>query len=120
MGTTSFNPWLAPPRQKAPKSATSPYPRKCATLGDVPELSRFFGIIITMYYNDHEPGHFHARYGAHKAIIKLESLEISEGFLPPRVMGLVLEWVVMHRDELSRNWVRAKAKEPLLPIAPLE
>jgi len=58
----------------------------------VPELSRFLGIIVTMYYNDHEPPHFHARYGEHQAIIALESLRVIDGALPPRVLGLVLEW----------------------------
>ena len=86
----------------------------------MPELSRFFGVVITMFYNDHEPAHFHARYGTQKAIISLDSLNVLAGSLPPRVMGLVLEWVVMHRAELQDNWSRAKAKQPLLSIAPLE
>lgn len=80
----------------------------------MPEFSRFFGVIITMFCNDHEPPHFHVRYGAHKALIGLDSLDVLVGSLPSRVMGLVLEWVVLHRDEL-RDWNRAKAKEPLLP-----
>ena len=86
----------------------------------MPEISRFLGIIIAMYYNDHEPPHFHARYGEHKAIIALESLRVLDGALPSRVLGLVLEWVAVHRDELLLDWERARAKEPLLPIAPLE
>jgi hypothetical protein len=77
-------------------------------------------VVITMFYNDHEPSHFHARYGTHKAIIALESLKVIAGSLPPRVMGLVLEWVMLHRDELNANWNRARAKEPLATIAPLE
>jgi hypothetical protein len=85
----------------------------------VPELSRFLGIIVTMYYNDHEPPHFHARYGEHRALIALESLRVIDGALPSRVLGLVLEWAAVHRDELVADWARARAKEPLLPIAPL-
>ena len=58
----------------------------------MPELSRFFGIIIAMYYNDHSPPHFHARYGSHKVSIAIGSLAILEGALPPRAFGLVMEW----------------------------
>jgi hypothetical protein len=72
-----------------------------------------------MYYNDHEPPHFHARYGEHKAIVPLESMRVIDGAPPSRVLGLVLEWAAVHRDELVEDWARARAKEPLLPIAPL-
>jgi hypothetical protein len=72
-----------------------------------------------MYYNDHEPPHFHARYGEHQAIIALESLRVIDGALPSRVLGLVLEWAGAHRDELFVDWEHARAKEPLVPIAPL-
>jgi hypothetical protein len=58
----------------------------------MPELSRFFGIIITMFYDDHAPPHFHVRYAEHKAIITIDSLTLLEGHLPPRVFGLVAEW----------------------------
>ena len=58
----------------------------------MPELCRFFGIIITMFYNDHAPPHFHVRYGEHKAIMAIDSLMLLEGHLPPRALGLVAEW----------------------------
>ena len=86
----------------------------------MPELSRFFGIVITMYYNDHEPPHFHARYGEHKAIIGLEPLAILHGSLPSRALGLVLEWAAAHRAQLQTDWAHARALEPLEAIAPLE
>ena len=86
----------------------------------MPELSRFFGIVITMYYNDHEPPHFHARYGRYRALINLETLEVYAGSLPSRVLGLILEWAALHRQELAADWQRARAKEPLVSIAPLE
>jgi hypothetical protein len=86
----------------------------------MPEISRFFGVIIAMYYNDHEPPHFHARYGEHKAVLVLETLRVLDGALPSRVLGLVLEWAATHREELLADWERARSKEPLLPIAPLE
>lgn len=57
----------------------------------MPELCRFFGMIITMFYDDHAPPHFHVRYGEHKAIIAIESLALLEGYLPPRALGLVAE-----------------------------
>jgi len=58
----------------------------------MPEISRFFGIIITMYYNDHAPPHFHVRYGQQKALIAIESLSVLQGNLKPRTLGLVVEW----------------------------
>ena len=57
----------------------------------MPEISRFFGIVIQMYYNDHAPPHFHARYGGHKALIAIETLAVLNGHLPPRTLGLVVE-----------------------------
>ena len=67
----------------------------------MPEICRFFGIIITMYYNDHAPAHFHARYGREKASIGIDSLQILDGALPPRALGLVMEWALKHRTEFD-------------------
>ncbi len=86
----------------------------------MPELSRFFGIVIAMFFSDHPPPHFHARYGGQKAIISIESLAVLEGELSPRVLGLVTEWAALHRAELEANWRRAERQAPLVPIAPLE
>ncbi len=86
----------------------------------MPEISRFFGIIISMYFNDHPPPHFHARYGSHKALISIESLTILRGSLPPRVLGLVVEWASGHRDALMGDWQLARRQQPLDPIEPLE
>jgi hypothetical protein len=86
----------------------------------MPELSRFFGVIITMFYNDHQPPHFHARYAGRKAAIDIDTLTTRSGQLPPRVLGLVIEWATIHRAELLENWRLARAEEPLRPIAPLE
>jgi hypothetical protein len=57
----------------------------------MPEISRFFGIVIQMYYNDHAPPHFHVRYGNHRALIAVETLAVLKGELPPRALGLVIE-----------------------------
>lgn len=86
----------------------------------MPEISRFFGIVITMHFNDHPPPHFHARYGAAKALIEIDSLSVLAGSLPPRVLGLVTEWGFHHRAELRENWGRVVRKESPLRIAPLE
>jgi hypothetical protein len=86
----------------------------------MPELSRFFGIVIVMFYNDHAPPHFHARYGSYRAIIAVEDLSVLEGRLPPRALGLVTEWATLHRGELRQSWLLAQAHAPLRAIAPLE
>ena len=86
----------------------------------MPEISRFFGIIITMNYNDHAPPHFHARYGGDQAIIEIQTLQVLGGRLAPRVMGLVAEWALQHRDELLEDWRLARESAPLNGIAPLE
>ncbi|MGR8999957.1 MAG: DUF4160 domain-containing protein [Gammaproteobacteria bacterium] len=85
----------------------------------MPVISRFFGIIITMYWNDHNPPHFHAQYGEHEVLISLNGV-VMEGKIPRRALSLVLEWLALHRDELLENWMRCKQRKPLLTIEPLE
>ena len=70
----------------------------------MPEISRFLGIVITMYFNDHNPPHFHVRYGEARAVFLIHSLELMSGDLPARVLGLVTEWASMHRVALMENW----------------
>ena len=86
----------------------------------MPEISRFFGIIIAMFYDEHNPPHFHARYGEHKAEFAIKSLSLLAGRLPPRVMGLVMEWASIHQDELMADWELARQQAELKRIAPLE
>lgn len=86
----------------------------------MPEISRFFGIIIAMYYNDHAPSHFHVRYGTQKAVIDIETLALIEGSLSPRALGMVTEWAAQHRDELREDWELARQHQVLKAIAPLE
>lgn len=86
----------------------------------MPEISRFLGIIITMYYKDHRPPHFHAKYERHKASFSIRELQLTEGSLPPRVISLVLEWAFLHREELLKNWELLEKEEPLNRIEPLE
>ncbi len=86
----------------------------------MPEISRFFGVLITMYYNDHPPPHFHVRYGRKKALVSIENATILKGNLPPRVLGFVVEWATLHKAELESNWDRARQEVPFDAIDPLE
>ena len=86
----------------------------------MPEISRFFGIVIRMYFNDHSPAHFHAEYGEHEALIDMDTLSVLRGELPRRALALVLEWAAFHRQELRADWERARRGTPLQPIAPLD
>ena len=86
----------------------------------MPRISQFFGIIISMYYNDHSPPHFHAKYAEHEAKVAIETLELEEGNLPRRALALVLEWAALHRAELWDNWERAREGQPLVQIEPLD
>lgn len=74
----------------------------------MPEISSFFGIIITMNYNEHNPPHFHARYNSYKAIFSIQTLEMMAGSLPKRAVNLVFEWASLHRDALLENWNRMR------------
>ncbi len=86
----------------------------------MPRISQFYGIIITMYYKDHQPPHFHARYAEYKAEYTITKRDLIAGDLPRRAAALVLEWAALHEDELIDNWERSRQQAPLEPIAPLE
>ena len=85
----------------------------------MPEISRFLGIVITMYFNDHNPPHFHARYEGFRAIVGIDPLELRDGELPPRVLALVLEWAEMHQPEPVKNWTALAETGTFREIAPL-
>lgn len=86
----------------------------------MPEISRFLGIIIAIYWKEHGIPHFHAKYQNSRASFAIEDFRLLEGRLSPRVTGLVLEWAAGHREELLADWSLAMEKKPLKPIAPLE
>jgi len=86
----------------------------------MPQVSRFFGIIISMYYDEHNPPHFHATYGEYQAEIAIQDLNVLIGKLPSRVLGLVVEWASVHQTELMSNWIRIENGESIEKIAPLE
>jgi len=85
----------------------------------MPEISRFYGIVIRMFHNDHQPPHFHAQYGRAQMIVSIDSLARIAGGLPPRATGLVMEWASQHQDDLRRVWQQARNQEPLDAVDPL-
>ena len=78
----------------------------------MPRISEFFGIVIAMYYNDHAPPHFHARYAEHEATYRIDTLAVLEGSLPRRAAALVIEWAEVHGPELAEDWDLARAAQP--------
>ncbi len=85
----------------------------------MPELSRFYGIIIRMYFKDHNPPHFHAFYADDEALMEINTLGVYAGKLPARALGLVTEWASLHQAELMAAWDRARNLEPPDRIEPL-
>lgn len=85
----------------------------------MPEICRFYGIIIKMYFDDHPPPHFHAEYAEYEGMITIDSLHMFSGSLPPRAIRLVKEWAVLHQDELRVLWHMARQSQPLSKIDPL-
>lgn len=85
----------------------------------MPEICRFYGISIRMYYDDHHPPHFHAQYGSYEATIAIGTLAVIAGTLPPRALGLVAEWAAQHQPELDAAWHRAKSLQTPGQIDPL-
>ena len=86
----------------------------------MPEISRFLGIIITLYHKEHGVPHFHAKYGEYRGVFSISDLRLMEGHLPKRIISLVLEWAFEHRSELMQDWELAAQKKPLRDIAPLD
>ena len=86
----------------------------------MPEISRFYGIIVRMFYNDHNPPHFHVIYQDNEALIDINTLKIMNGSLPKRAKSLAIEWAIEHRDELLTNWQKARNNESLEKINPLD
>jgi hypothetical protein len=85
----------------------------------MPELSRFLGIIIFMNFNEHNPPHFHAKYGEYLIIVQIET-GIIEGKFPKRALSHVLEWYELHKEELLQNWYSVIETGNFNKIKPLE
>ena len=86
----------------------------------MPTISEFFGILILMYYSDHAPPHFHARYGEYEALIQISPLGLLKGDLPPRALSLVTEWAQIHQKQLMEDWNYATNNKKLQKIPPLQ
>ena len=86
----------------------------------MPEISRFFGIVIQMYFAEHGPPHFHAVYAGKRARVIIHPVGLLSGDLPPRVLAMIVEWARIHQVELLEDWERLRSKLSALAIAPLE
>ena len=85
----------------------------------MPEVSRFYGIVVLFFYDDHDPPHFHVRHGSTEASIEIVSSALIEGRLAGRAAGLIREWATLHRSELLENWRLVRMGLPPRKIAPL-
>ena len=96
-----------------------PVVRRCYVEDDMPVVSRFPGIVIAMYWDDHVPAPFHAKYGEYEIIVHIAT-GVVEGRFPKRALRHVMEWCELHKDELLDNWERCRRKVAPNPIDPLE
>lgn len=85
----------------------------------MPTISEFFGIVILMYYSDHAPPHFHARYGDFEVLIQISPLGVLKGNFPPRALSLVMEWAQINQNLLLEDWNYATNHKKLHKIPPL-
>ena len=86
----------------------------------MPEISRFFGIVIRMYYQEHEPAHFHADYQGQQATFLVSGEPLAGQIQSGTARRLIRDWANQHRTELEANWAKMKAGQPLNRISPLE
>jgi len=86
----------------------------------MPRISEFYGIMVYMYFSDHQPPHFHAIYGQHEIEMEIRTGHVLRGFLPRRALGLVSEWRERYVDELLKNWELARDHRPLRQVPPLD
>ena len=112
------------PSAAARSGATVPAPEESTPrlrgATDDAEVSRFYGVVVSIDFREHRPPHFHARYADAEATIGIRDLTLLEGELPRRARGLVLEWAAEHREELLKAWERAQHGEVPGKIAPLD
>lgn len=85
----------------------------------MPTISTFYGILIRMFFDDHDPPHFHVEYAEYKAVIAIETLLVTRGHLPRRAQELVMDWAELHRKELLDDWALCLSKQQPKPIDPL-
>ncbi len=85
----------------------------------MPRVSEFFGIVVCVYFKDHNPPHFHAFYAGREVEIEIDTTRVMAGGLSPRAMGMVMEWGLLRRQELLRAWAQGSRPGPIDPIEPL-
>ena len=85
----------------------------------MPRISSFYGIIVWIYFDDHNPPHFHATYGEFEILININDFSVYAGNFPGRAFGLLMEWASLHKQELLANWELMKLAQPMMPIEPL-
>lgn len=85
----------------------------------MPLISLFYGISIHMYFDDHNPPHFHAKYGEYEIVIKIDDLSILRGAMPPRALNMIIEWGALHKMELLKDWDLLLHEKQPKKIAPL-
>ena len=85
----------------------------------MPEISRFFGIIIRMYFDEHSPPHFHAIYGGREAQVGIDPITVLRGGLPRRAESMVVEWAALYQRELMENWRQLRQDQSAQKIKPL-
>jgi hypothetical protein len=88
--------------------------------GVMPTISEFFGIMILMFFDDHAPPHFHARYGGDEVVIQINPVGVLRGRIPPRALSLVIEWAQKYQQNLIEEWNRAANNKKLHKIPPLD
>ena len=86
----------------------------------MPTISEFFGIMILMFFDDHAPPHFHARYGGDEVVIQINPVGVLRGKIPPRALSLVIEWAQKYQSNLMEEWIRAANNKKLHKIPPLD
>ena len=86
----------------------------------MPRISAFYGIIVWMYWKDHNPPHIHATYGEFEILINITDFSIYAGYLPSRALGLLMEWTSIHHEELIENWELMMQSLPLKSVEPLQ
>lgn len=85
----------------------------------MPSISEFYGIVIYMYWSEHNPPHFHAQYQGEEIVVDIKTLQVTKGSLPRRGLNLVLDWAEIHQDELLKNWSLCQNMEHPHNIEPL-
>jgi len=119
-GETAASGEHAPQLGEATRASGSTFSRRTEVGAVMPEISRFFGIVIRMYQDDHAPPHFHAYYGEEAAAVAIRNLRVFRGRLRPRARRMVFEWARLHRAELLAAWDLASSGQEPPAIAPLE